>query len=59
MANGNFNIQTFKQEFLSNPDNVGLDLWDIVIEGGDSKETCTDSRFVKYKLYETFYILWY
>ena len=26
------------QEFLSNPDNVGLDLWDIVIEGGDSKE---------------------
>lgn len=37
MANGNFNIPNI-QEFLSNPDNVGLDLWDIVIEGGDSKE---------------------
>lgn len=37
MANGNFNIPNIL-EFLANPDNVGLDLWDIVIEGGESKE---------------------
>lgn len=37
MANGNFNIPNIL-EFLANPDNIGLDLWDIVIEGGESKE---------------------
>ena len=37
MANGNFNIPNIL-EFLANPDNVGLELWDIVIEGGESKE---------------------
>ena len=37
MANGNFHIPNIN-EFLSNPENTGLDNWDVVIEGGESKE---------------------
>ena len=37
MANGNFHIPNII-EFLNNPDNSGLDYWDIVIEGGESQE---------------------
>jgi hypothetical protein len=36
MANGNFNIPNIL-DFLNNPDNINLDKWDLVIEGGDSK----------------------
>lgn len=37
MANGNFHIPNIL-EFLSDPNNTGIELWDIVIEGGESQE---------------------
>lgn len=37
MANGNFHIPNII-EFLSNTENEGLEEWDVVIEGGESKE---------------------
>lgn len=37
MANGNFHIPNIL-EFLSNPENIGLETWDIVIEGGRSQK---------------------
>lgn len=37
MANGNFNVPNIL-EFLKNPENHGIDKWDVVIEGGESKE---------------------
>ena len=36
MANGNFNVPSLI-EFIENPINIGLDLWDVVIEGGESE----------------------
>lgn len=36
MANGNFNVPNIL-DFLKDNANVGIDTWDIVIEGGDSK----------------------
>ena len=37
MANGNFNIPNIL-EFLKDPENTGIENWDIVIEGGESKK---------------------
>lgn len=37
MANGNFNIQNIL-EFLNDENNTGIENWDVVIEGGESKE---------------------
>ena len=37
MANGNFNVPNIL-EFLKDPENTGLENWDVVIEGGESKE---------------------
>lgn len=37
MANGNFNVPNIL-EFLKDPENLGIDKWDVVIEGGESKE---------------------
>lgn len=36
-GNGNFHIPNIL-EFLSDPNNTGIELWDIVIEGGESQE---------------------
>lgn len=36
MLNMNFNTENIIQ-FIDNPDNMGLDKWDVVFEGGDAK----------------------
>lgn len=36
MANGNFHIPNIL-EFINNKDNIGLEQWDVVIEGGESQ----------------------
>lgn len=37
MANGNFNIPNIL-DFLNNESNLGIEYWDVVIEGGESKD---------------------
>lgn len=37
MANGNFNVPNIL-EFLKDAENTGIEKWDVVIEGGESKE---------------------
>ncbi|WP_373802400.1 Z1 domain-containing protein [Bacteroides heparinolyticus] len=37
MANGNFNVPNIL-EFLKDAENTGIENWDVVIEGGESKE---------------------
>lgn len=37
MANGNFNVPNIL-EFLKDDENTGIENWDVVIEGGESKE---------------------
>lgn len=37
MANGNFNVPSLL-EFIEDPKNVGLDFWDVVVEGGESEQ---------------------
>ena len=37
MLNPNFNVE-YILSFIDNPDNTGLDYWDVVFEGGDSKK---------------------
>lgn len=37
MANGNFNVPNII-EFLKDTENTGIENWDVVIEGGESKE---------------------
>lgn len=37
MANGNFNVPSLI-EFINAPENVGLDYWDVVVEGGESEQ---------------------
>lgn len=37
MANGNFNIPNII-DFLTNPDNMHLELWDILIDSGENEE---------------------
>lgn len=37
MANGNFNIPNIL-DFLNNESNLGIEYWDVIIEGGESKD---------------------
>ena len=37
MANGNFNVPNILK-FLKDPENSGIDKWDVVIEGGESQQ---------------------
>lgn len=39
LLNMNFNIENILR-FMDDPENTGLDLWDIVFEGGDSTNPC-------------------
>lgn len=39
LLNMNFNVETILS-FINNPDNTGLDYWDVVFEGGDAVERC-------------------
>lgn len=55
MANGNFNVPNIL-EFLNDPENIGIENWDVVIEGGESKrhvqfEGLNSIRCVKRSIY--------